>query len=133
MPLHPPAPERLLASAETLGEVIAELRVAAKLSQRELISRAAAHTALPAGLVLSAATHWERDRRVPTPAHLLLLLKVLLPDPEVAGGAFERVLQAAARRDPGYTPGLELVRRGEWKFADWEQWALSFKRAPGRG
>lgn len=127
--IHPPTPEALSPQEETLGSVLADLRLERKLSQRELINRAF-RSSSSTGLVVSAATHWERDRRVPSPAHLLTLLRVLLPEqePERDRG-FRRVLEAAARSSSVYGPSWELVSTGTWSFAQWEDWAARVRRS----
>lgn len=133
VPLLPPSPEQLLSTRESLGTVLADLRLARGLSQRELISSAAEQAGTDlAGLVVSAATHWERDRRVPSPPHLLALLRVLLPTEEPARGvAFVRVLEAASHAEPLYVPTLALVQRGEWTPEQWSDWALKVRRRVG--
>ncbi len=128
-PIHPPSPAALSSEEETLGAVLADLRLSLGLSQRELIGKAfrSPHST---GLVVSAATHWERDRRVPSPAHLLTLLKVLLPEAEPERTVvFRRVLEAAARSSTVYAPSLKLVGSGLWSFSQWEDWACSVRRS----
>lgn len=131
----PPASLIETPDAESLGAVLAGLRIEQGISQRELLSRAAKLGKSDIGLTLSAATHWERDLRVPRPGHLMVLLQVLIPDmraPE-GGAVLLRVLGAAARQDPLYVPGLTLCQQGEWGWEEWARWALTFPRRAGRG
>ncbi len=128
-PIHPPTPAALSTQEETLGSVLADLRLAMGLSQRELITQAF-RSSNSTGLVVSAATHWERDRRVPSPAHLLTLLHVLLPkgEPERTS-TFRRVLTAASRSSSAYGPSCELVSSGVWTYEQWGDWAASVRRS----
>ena len=130
--MHPEAPSADDIQPEqtppTLGELLAELRVQAGMSQLKLIQATLEREPEVSGLVASAPAHWERDRRVPSPLHLLLVIRTL----KVAGEDFLAVIGAAARREPLFVPGELMLREGRWTQGDWEAWARTFTPRVGR-
>ena len=126
---HPQAPSAATLGGKTLGSILCILRLQKGWSQREAIVRAEEHATAP-GLAVSALSHYENGRRVPSPSHLVALVRSL--DPQ--GTAFLELLEAAAQADPHYHAATVLVRGGQWARAEWEGWAAAFPaRMPRKG
>jgi transcriptional regulator with XRE-family HTH domain len=123
---YPQAPTNDTLEGDTFGRVLQLLRERALFSQRELIEEAGGESEV--GLSVAALSHWERDRRVPSPSHLLLLVRTL----DVTGPDFLALLETAAQVEPHYAQSALLVREGRWDRKDWEVWASSFPQRSAR-
>ena len=71
-----------------------------------------------------AISQYESGMRLPSPQVLVTVLQTLARDQET----FLEVAELAAQQDPRYEPATILLKRAHWQRADFERWALSFRR-----
>jgi len=85
-----------------------------------------------AGVVIAALSHWEDDRRVPSPPQLAAVLRVLTPEP----AALLALLDLAAAADTRYAGLVQVWATVKATKKDrihaFEAWAATFPSRPPR-
>lgn len=130
----------------TFGRLLRAMRETSGLTQRQLVDAAAgADTERLSGLVVTALSHWEDDRRVPLPPQLLALTRVLRTkaveqaDGEKAAAGFrdDVVTLITLARDHRYAGIVStwIASRldPEACLRSWEVYAGTFPLRPPRG
>ena len=126
----------------TFGNLLRELRENAKLTQRGLIAASASRypNHRISGLVVTALSHWEDDRRVPLPPQLLAVIAALreyAPHKERFDDYTLALLSLAREADHRYAGLVSMWETGNLTAQDrlrsFGVWAATFPLRPPRG
>ena len=116
--------------AMSFGRVLRAMREAKNLTQRDLVELASENGRI-SGLVVTALSHWEDNRRVPMPPQLLAVLRILDPH------ARDLLALLRVADDHRYRGLVQILGASgmpaEGQLRAWEQWAGGFPLRPPRG
>lgn len=126
----------------TFGALLRGMREDGGFTQKGLISAAigGVGAARLSGLVVTALSHWEDDRRVPLPPQLAAVIRALREqskEPETFDGDLLTLITLARNQDHRYAGLVSMWDTGNLPAADrlrsWSAWAATFPLRPPRG
>jgi hypothetical protein len=142
-PLSGPIATKLAAEKRlTFGALLRGMREDGGFTQKGLISAAigGAGAARLSGLVVTALSHWEDDRRVPLPPQLAAVVRALREqskDPETFDADLLSLITLARNQDHRYAGLVSMWDSGNFPAVDrlrsWSAWAATFPLRPPRG